>query len=106
MKALPICLLVLVLMLPLPSSSAGDESTYAYHLRVVRVSGPGVDAGAALGWSEDDGEPVLEPHELRGLPRLQEGTGVHGLGPRDDAARPGEDYRIGGGDSSVRVHRR
>jgi TonB family protein len=80
MKALPICLLILILMLPLPSASAEDESAYAYHLRVVRVSGAGVDAGAALGWSEDDGEPVMLPeYEAWGSPAQLEGL-AHTLG--------------------------
>jgi protein TonB len=47
---------------------------YAYHLRVVRVTGAGADGGAALGWNSDDGEPVVLPaYEAWGSPEQLEG---------------------------------
>jgi TonB family protein len=82
MRALPVCLLILLLLLPMPVSATGEENAYAYHLRVVRVSGAGIDAGAALGWSPDDGEPVVLPsyeawgteEQLEGLARTLGGA--------------------------------
>jgi TonB family protein len=41
---------------------AAAPAPYAYHLRIVRVSGAG-DGGAALGWAENGGIPVLLPGE-------------------------------------------
>ncbi len=58
---------VLTFLLILLSSASGgvaaaeESPSYAYHLRVVRVSGAAGAPGAALGWSSDDGEPVLLP---------------------------------------------
>lgn len=42
---------------------AGESEPYAYHLRVVRVSGAGTDPGTALGWAENGGIPVVLPDE-------------------------------------------
>jgi len=36
---------------------------YAYHLRVVRVSGTTANPGAALGWTDNGGIPVMVPSE-------------------------------------------
>lgn len=48
--------------------TAGSPS-YDYHIRVVRVSGAGIDPGAALGWNSDDGTPVVLPgYEAWGTP--------------------------------------
>lgn len=74
MRAISVCLLVLALALPAALTAAGDDPAYAYHLRIVRVSGPGIDPGAALGWSADDGEPVVLPsYEAWGTPEQLDG---------------------------------
>ncbi|MCP3977759.1 MAG: energy transducer TonB [bacterium] len=56
------CLLAACLMtLSLTAAALEEESSFAYHLRVVRVSGHADGAGAALGWAADGGSPVVLP---------------------------------------------
>lgn len=43
--------------------AAADTAPFAYHLRVVRVSPSTALPGAALGWSENGGAPVLLPDD-------------------------------------------
>lgn len=43
--------------------AAADTPPFAYHLRVVRVSPSTALPGAALGWSENGGAPVLLPDD-------------------------------------------
>jgi TonB family protein len=65
------------LALPTGLNGAIEDASGAYHLRVVRVSGAGIESGAALGYSPDDGKPVLLPaceawgtaEQLEGLAR-------------------------------------
>lgn len=74
MRRLLTIVLILGIALPAAISAAGDDTSYAYHLRVVRVSGAGIDTGAALGLSSDDGEPVLLPdYEAWGTPEQLDG---------------------------------
>ena len=42
---------------------ADAPEPYAYHLRVVRVSGTIANPGAALGWTDNGGIPVMMPSE-------------------------------------------
>jgi hypothetical protein len=71
---------VLTFLLILLSSTFGgvaaaeESPSYAYHLRVVRVSDAAGAPGAALGWSSDDGEPVVLPdYEAWGTPEQLDG---------------------------------
>jgi TonB family protein len=67
--------LLILLAAPFGGVAASEDSTsYAYHLRVVRVSGAAGAPGAALGWSSDDGEPVILPdYEAWGTPEQLDG---------------------------------
>lgn len=62
-KLLSFLLICFVALLsPAPVAESPEVlDLYAYHLRVVRVTGAGADGGAALGWNSDDGEPVVLP---------------------------------------------
>jgi TonB family protein len=85
MRAITLCLIFLVLALPAVLPAADGDPAYAYHLRVVRVSGPGIDPGAALGWSADDGEPVVLPtYEAWGTPDQLDGLAKTLGGERAD----------------------
>ena len=58
---LSICLVALT-----GNATAGldlEPPQFIYHLRVVRVSGEGTDPGAAIGWTEDGGLPVILPDD-------------------------------------------
>ena len=62
-----LCLFAVVVLL-LTSSvvvavPAHDPEPYAYHLRIVRVSGAIGNPGAAVGWTDNGGIPVMLPSE-------------------------------------------
>lgn len=58
---------------PLARGEAENDTPFAYHVRLVRVNGAGAEAGAALGWAPDDGEPVVLPgYEVWGSPEQLE----------------------------------
>lgn len=75
------------------AAGGGDSSVdpippFAYHLRVVRVSGPGAAPGAAIGWAPNGGAPVVLPSEeawgtpgqLEGLASLLGGARAEAVG--------------------------
>jgi len=63
MKRLAIVCAVFLFCLAVGQLAGGEPAPYAYHLRVVRVSGAGTDPGAALGWKDNGGIPVMIPSE-------------------------------------------
>jgi TonB family protein len=74
MRRLFVIVLLLGIALPVGNSAAVDDPSYAYHLRVVRVSGAGIDSGTALGRSTDNVEPVVLPaYEAWGTPEQLDG---------------------------------
>lgn len=83
-------LLALVLGPGSPGPLAGPESVaevpFAYHLRLVRVSGAGTAPGAAVGMAQDDGQPVLLPeYEAWGTPEQLRALAAALGGDRADA---------------------
>lgn len=63
-----------------------DATPYAYHLRIVHVSGADIDPGAALGWTENGGVPVVLPGDEAWGTEVQIGALAHVLaGERADA---------------------
>jgi TonB family protein len=62
-----LCLLVVACICfssgTIAAAPAYTPEPYAYHLRVVRVSGAITNPGAALGWTDNGGIPVMAPSE-------------------------------------------
>jgi len=68
------------------AAPAHAPEPYAYHLRVVRVSGTITNPGAALGWTDNGGIPVMMPsEEAWGDPGQLEGLARTLGGERADA---------------------
>jgi TonB family protein len=71
---------------PFVEAKAEQATPFAYHLRVVRVSGAAEIPGAALGWAEDDGKPVVLPdYEAWGSAEQLEALAATLGGKRADA---------------------
>ena len=94
MKRAFVAVLVFLLALVLGTGSPGPlagpaplaEAPFAYHLRLVRVSGAGTTPGAAVGLAQDDGQPVLLPeYEAWGTPEQLQALAKALGGERADA---------------------
>ena len=88
--AVPVFLLALALGAGPSGPLAGPDSTaeapFAYHLRLVHVSGAGSQHGAAVGVAQDDGQPVLLPeYEAWGTPEQLQALAATLGGERADA---------------------
>jgi TonB family protein len=80
MKRLAVVCAVFLFCLAVGPLAGEAPAPYAYHLRVVRVSGAGTDPGAALGWKDNGGIPVMIPSEEAWGTSEQLGALAHALG--------------------------